>query len=178
MYEIGKFYKVPCVRGQWHNVTHDWPVMGLLHSDAEIIKFPEPHYHIDWRFVRQPFVGEEDGLYVFRRGRSVLQENYSTPLTVGSRINVAGLPAPVLRRRKCQRLHDLPFDLSVALKSWVPKLEEKYAGCKLAAGHVCPHRGFDLSHEPVNADGTITCPLHGLRWNAATGELAPRAVLK
>ena len=34
----------------------------------------------------------------------------------------------------------------------------------------CPHRGYDLSNEkPIN--GIITCPLHGLMFNAETKQL-------
>lgn len=35
----------------------------------------------------------------------------------------------------------------------------------------CTHRGFDLSNELPDIDGVITCPLHGLRFNAKTKEM-------
>lgn len=31
----------------------------------------------------------------------------------------------------------------------------------------CPHRGFDLSNE-TKKNGVVTCPLHGLKFNAKT----------
>lgn len=34
----------------------------------------------------------------------------------------------------------------------------------------CPHRGYDLSSTPV-IDGIITCPLHGLKFDAETKKL-------
>lgn len=175
-YEVGKFYKVPCVRGAWGSETYirDWPVMGSLHEDGEIIKFPHQHYHIDWRFVQARIIGVDDGLDVLRRGRTFLEHQYAIPLITWARLNPDGLPPPVMRRRKCQRAHHLPFERPAI--TWMPKLEAAHATCKLT-GLVCPHRGYDLSHEPVADDGTITCPMHGLRWNAFTGEPAPRLAL-
>lgn len=35
----------------------------------------------------------------------------------------------------------------------------------------CPHRGFDLSNEVPDENGIITCPLHGLKFNAETKQL-------
>lgn len=171
-YEIGQFYKVPCVHGQWENVIADWPVMGRLHEDGEIIAFPWKHYHIDWRFVAARIIGADyGGSFPFGLSRSM--HVYARPLLTWPRLNSNGLPPPVMRRRKFQREHTLPFDARRI--TWLPKLEAAHAGCKLAAGMVCPHRGYDLTHEPVDANGHVICPMHGLRWNAVTGELAPRA---
>lgn len=170
-YEVGKFYKVPCVRGMWHHLTRDWPVMGAFHSDAEIINFKEWHYHIDWRFVSKLPLLDVFGS-ALKGFADPPKRNYITPLVTTPRMNPNGLPKPVMRRRKCQRPHSLPWEIKK--KFWLQDLEKAYAGCKLAAGHVCPHRGYDLSHEPVDASGIVTCPLHGLRWNINSGEAAPR----
>lgn len=170
-YEIGKFYQVPCVLGTWESRRTYWPVLGSLHEDGEIIQFPWKHYHIDWRFVTDRLLGA-DMAYSFAFGLHRGQHVYAKPLMIGPRINTDGLGRPSLRRRKCHREHALPFDVKKV--AWLPKLEKAHAACKLA-GKVCPHRGYDLTHEPVDAQGFVTCPLHGLRWNAATGALAPRA---
>lgn len=172
-YEVGRFYVVPCVLGKWRHLTRYWPVMGSQHEDREHLDFPHQHYHIDWRFVGRPDIDWFGAALQGHTDHDGLAANYGVPLMVGPRINVGGLPKPVLRRRKCHREHVLPFH-RVARGGWQKSMETAYVGCKLAAGRVCPHRGYDLSREPVNADGTITCPLHGLRWNAATGELVPR----
>jgi hypothetical protein len=160
-YEVGQFYKVPCVFGQLGRMpARWWPVMGGLHDDKAIIGFPLLHYHVDWRFV------PERGLYASRRG------SYVYPLQTGNGLNDSGFGPPQLRRRKCQDVHRLPFEGQRI--SWMPKLEQTYSACKLAHGHVCPHRGYDLSRETPDAEGIVTCPLHGLRWNINTGELVPR----
>lgn len=171
-YEVGQFYNVPCVRGAWgtDSRVRDWPVMGALHEDGDIIGFKWKHYHIDWRFVARP----HDSLSL-REGAdghtTTAQHRYARPLMVWDRMNYLGLPAPVLRRRKCVRAHTLPFDARPI--KWLPKLEAAHADCKMV-GRICPHRGYDLSHEPVDENGVVTCPCHGLRWNVFTGALAPR----
>lgn len=35
----------------------------------------------------------------------------------------------------------------------------------------CPHRGYDLSQVNPDRDGKITCPLHGLQFDALTKKL-------
>lgn len=68
------------------------------------------------------------------------------------------------RRLKCKRrLPAYPHGVA----PWMERLSEHYAGTCLKR-NVCPHRGYDLSREPV-VDGIVTCPLHGLRWNVGTG---------
>lgn len=52
---------------------------------------------------------------------------------------------------------------------WLAALEGAYCDRTLVNGH-CPHRrGANVAPSP---DGTIICPLHGLRWDAATGRPA------
>ena len=38
----------------------------------------------------------------------------------------------------------------------------------------CYGRGFRLAGLPVQPDGTVVCPGHGLRWHLNTGRLVPR----
>lgn len=154
-YEVGKFYRVPCVRAQYHYVVDDWPVTGPQHEDAEFINFPYQHYHIDWRFVPQ---------HRFKP----LGFHFTVPLMTSERINQQGLPAPVLRRRKCQR--QLPDFLVSKRSERLGALEAAYAQCKLKPGMICPHRGIPLVGAFQDGD-VVTCPGHGLRWNVKTGEL-------
>ena len=37
-------------------------------------------------------------------------------------------------------------------------------------GMKCPHRGYDLSKEPI-VNGVITCPLHNLKFDAITKKI-------
>lgn len=53
---------------------------------------------------------------------------------------------------------------------WMTDLQEAFKNSQLLPGPVCPHRLTPLAGiEP--RDGIIECPLHGLRWHAATGRL-------
>ncbi len=35
----------------------------------------------------------------------------------------------------------------------------------LKKGYICPHKGYDLRQCPIDSDGNVTCPLHGLKFN-------------
>ena len=53
-YEVGRFYRVPCVWASWPNLGSRprwWPVLGPQHEDEEFIGFPYQHYHVDYRFL-------------------------------------------------------------------------------------------------------------------------------
>lgn len=158
-HEVGRFYRVPCVRGKYYGKVADWPVIGPQHEDTEFVGFRWQHYHIDWRFI-PVHLFEPVG---YRLG---------APLMTSDAINPDGLPKPVLRRRKMQRAM-MDFAQARAAR-WFPKLEAAYATCKLKPGMICPHRGIPLAG--VHMEGDIaTCPGHGLRWNVKTGELCVSA---
>jgi hypothetical protein len=131
VYEVGQFYRVPCVHGRYFRHEADWPVIGPQHEDAEFVGFEFQHYHIDWRFVsKQQF--------------SNLGWNFGAPLMTSKQINVNGLPKPVMRRRKMQRAMQ-DFSEARWRAKWFPKMEAAYAGCKLKPGLICPHRGIPLA---------------------------------
>lgn len=157
---VGKFYKVPCVHGRWHQTTAWWPVMGPKHEDARILNFPYAHYHIDWRFVSPKIAAGYRDNYLFGN-------EYTRPLMESGQINVSGLSEPAIRIRKCQSEHRLPHYPGNA--TW-RQLEVAHEKCKLN-GLICPHQGTDLSNEPVDEHGNVICPLHGLKWNVITLEL-------
>ena len=157
-YEVGKFYMVPCVRGQYFRVVADWPVIGPQHDDADIVGFDHQHYHIDYRFVPE-------------RLFKPLGYQQGAPLMTSVTINPGGLPKPVLRRRKMYRVPPSVSELLTRrASSWYFKLQDAYADCKLKPGMICPHRGLPLETCPRDAD-VVTCPGHGLRWHVKTGEM-------
>jgi len=147
-----------------------WPVIGPEHEDAALFDFPHQHWHFDLRFLstkqlenrmRRPFGGSMHDV----------AEMLSFPLT-----NHGDLSAPEYRKRRCFR--EQP-DWSAWLTATRPRRPDKMAklervtlagGQTLKACRVCPHRGLHLGSMPV-VDGIITCPGHGLRWHASTGEL-------
>ncbi len=169
-YEVGKFYNVPCIKttrdaawcGEW------MPVIGPLHSDAEIIKFPASHWHIDWRFVlssamRHVRTETPYGNVVQR----IAYEHHPDDFSIYKQPLIEG--DVVVRRMKCKRDWP-PYPHAKQQRHWGPELEKAFAGCKLGPGMVCPHRGVPLDGAQRDGD-VVTCPGHGLRWNIKTGEL-------
>lgn len=153
---VGRFYLVPTVQGRWYDsFREDWPVIGNLHNDVEFFDFHTKHFHLDYRFVRvrKSLLG--------RVKAAPLHAHSSTPLS-----------KPIFRRRKCLReqvIFDGPSKIMTPFR-------KSFAGHQCASGKrgwVCPHRHVALGSTPA-IGGVITCPLHGLRINAATGlVLAP-----
>lgn len=163
---VGKFYKVPSVRVTTWNGFRGWlPVVGPKHEDAEFINFPWSHFHIDWRFVPQRILD-----YCGRPGpEAALAWPVQCPDSRGARV----ILETALRRMKCKR-EAIRFPVERAEQRWLPELRKKYACAKLTNG-VCPHRGIPVS--AMHRDGDVlTCPGHGLRWHAITGELIKVAV--
>lgn len=152
----GQFYLVPTVRYVYFETVKDWPVIGPQHSDVEFFDFARQHFHIDRRFLR---LSTPWWTRAFE----------TAPLCTHDEVP---LPAPIWRRRKCLRA-EMPFDY--AHQPPVQALQHAYASTVCArgkAGWICPHRHVALgSLEP--RDGVITCPLHGLRIDAASGAVLP-----
>jgi hypothetical protein len=167
--EIGKHYYVPTVEAEWYGRIGVWPVIGPKHNNARCLNFDHQHYHPDPRFIG-PRRSEDD----WKFWRYVA----GAPIMTSEKLNRSGLPKPVWRRRKCLRLAN-PFIARVQglvatngnwrclLDEWTGK-QARHDG----RGWVCPHRAVPLAdHAPV--DGVITCPLHMLRIDAATGIVLP-----
>ena len=157
---LGKYYQVPAVRvDNWHGFEGWLPVVGPKHEDAEIIKFPWEHFHIDWRFAARSLF---DYIASFRGASYVLAWPVQCPDTRGERVIQEG---PILKRMTYKR--ETPQFPPRPSTSWAPVLAQKYACAKLING-VCPHRGIPVS--AMHREGDIlTCPGHGLQWNAITG---------
>jgi hypothetical protein len=50
---------------------------------------------------------------------------------------------------------------------FLPQLEQQYATAHAIDCRICPHRGTPLSSLPVDGDGGVVCPAHGLRPDLA-----------
>lgn len=161
-FEIGRFYKVPTVRGRLYHIERDWPVIGPKHEDGKHISFPYQHFHIDWRFVSVRDYRRVCGRAVVAVAGIVLLEGNGRPNAV--------LPSPVIRYRKCVREIE-PFPGA----PWLAELQAAFADHKLK-DMICPHRGLPLAGCP-QTDDVVTCPGHGLKWNVRTGELVRRVEL-
>lgn len=175
-YQIGRSYRVPCaefVMPDRSGKTLTVPVIGPLHEDAAYIGLKPQHYHVDLRFMSDRQVSLyaldlswthavfPDAILAMIHPMCVDMPEYyrhlkSTELTV--------------RRRRCYReMPEFPGDKAGYMKA----LQEGYRTARLdPEAPVCPHRGMPLSGLP-SCDGLVVCPGHGLRWNLATGRIAP-----
>lgn len=169
--EIGRFYLVPTVRGEWLGMVRDWPVLGPEHRDKDCFNFPHSHYHFDQRFLPE------------RRWKGFWRDVQASPLQTHDLINPDGLPKPVYRRRRLLRL--VHPGTAVILKMHTVRtgglealncLVGRYAGLQArhdGRGWVCPHRQVPLNGQTIQPDGSIVCPAHMLRIDAATGLVLP-----
>ncbi len=157
---VGRWYMVPVVEQyRYHDRIDDWPVIGPLHDDRRFFNFVPPHYHVDARFVtaRQEWaMGVDD----FETVEDVVGRY---PLSTHHWPHMKGRPA--LARRRCRRSF---YGYSFGDKTEIQAINAAYgapaAAIVLPDGRkLCPHRKADLSQFPVDADGVVTCPLHGLR---------------
>lgn len=140
-----------------------WPTLGPEHEDREILEFPPWHIHIDPRFVPNSRFKPE--LLISPLNLSRTERDPYPPLTHERRIV-----------RCCRTMPGWPWNAPIPYfkghTMW-KRLEDEYAGARLKSCKVCPHRGIPLSSmEPQ--DGVLTCPGHGLRWDAQTGEIVKR----
>lgn len=184
---VGRRYWVPCVRAKGML----WPVIGPQHADADL-GVPEQHLHCDARFlserqvqhnldvmfaatasvpdawfpkeVQDLGVTREDALEFIRRSPSAAM------LAAALALPVERLRAPTLHLRVCKR-----EAVDAGVGWFLPQLEQQHATARAVDCRTCPHRGTPLMSLPVDGDGGVVCPAHGLRWSKATGMLMPRA---
>lgn len=152
---IGQQYLVPTVFGQWHHLLRDWPVIGRKHDDIEHFNFRPVHYHFDTRFLRVPARLLADAPYQPLHDRDDVKLG---PIT--------------LARRTCLR-EPLLF---VGPPGFLNNFHDYFAGQQCAKGKrgfVCPHKHFPLGSIKA-IDGVVTCPMHGLRFDAASGQCLGR----
>lgn len=190
---VGTFHEVPCVRTIWpgqdalyQNI--EWiPVLGPPHEDSGVINFPRRHWHVDRRFLTERKLREttQEGAKLdeaFRMPVSkVWPEHPGLPAT-GTRVCLLparGIPGEsylrVMRRRMSQPYPGYP---GPDLIPWLAALHEEFMEARLGENLVCPHRGAPLAGMELDQEVCVTCPMHGLRWNAATGELAPAPAVR
>jgi hypothetical protein len=172
----GAFYLVPTVRYVWNNRDGDWPIVGPKHTDAEVLNFPWPHYHVDLRFI-----ATELAIRLSRRHPAGVTGLTVLPLCRhpdGSRDAIAPHPDPVWRRRRCRRaIAPTPrdyYEFVRGRRALMPALEAAYQDATLISGPkglVCPHRHAPLGSVAPNCNGHVVCPLHGLKWDLGTGRL-------
>lgn len=131
-YEVGHYYRVPCVRGRLYDAIGWWPVMGEAHRDVEIIGFAPLHYHVDWRFVSEARYNRYVRRIGFGLGRGESIEAHAAPLMLmpepGRNVrrieNALGDLERATKRLKCKRaLPPYPY----ADARWIPALSASMA---------------------------------------------------
>lgn len=174
---VGRFYLVPTVLYAWNGgKVGAWPVFLPKHTDEEHLNFRWPHYHVDPRFLPSREFGiaanwsrnfPDASPVAVHRGFGTAQRQ---PLM---RLDPAGQtiphPEPVWAPRRCARS---TITYQFGERPTIKALRAHYAGkpCKhTRAGWVCPHKNFPLGSIAADAEGVITCPLHGLQIRAADG---------
>lgn len=163
---VGRFYMVPCITYPYHERVDVWPTLGPLHHDRGEVNFPYLHYHIDPRFLtadQARHCARKSAFY----GGTVEACAAAYPLSHHG----SPLPArPHLVRRKC-RASSWQYSPPSAVP-WLDALEARYGApadpIRVKRDRLlCPHRKVDLSSLQPDADGIVTCPLHGLRVRCA-----------
>jgi len=143
----------------WFDKHDIVPVLGPAHGDPEIsYSAAEQHYHVDWRFV-DPSLRREI--------RDWKGDDYEKGIVVWA-CDVLRLEAAAFAYRV--PAVDFTSFAGITLRA---ALEPLHVDAVLPANRRCPHRGADLTHCKPDANGIVTCPMHGLRWHSDTGLLAP-----
>lgn len=157
----GRYYLVPVVTAKWNHLLAEWPVMGSLHTDAEFFEFKKEHYHVDGRFLTKRQIE-----FAESQCRTLAAEVQAVPLHAYP--GEPSLPKPVLTKRRCWT-PSLPYEHGD--RTPIQNIRRHYAGTQCAIGKggwICPHRKVSLGSVKA-IDGIITCPLHGLRFDATSG---------
>jgi nitrite reductase/ring-hydroxylating ferredoxin subunit len=169
---VGRRYLVPTIKWPHYGYVREWPVFPIRHSDVEFLNFANPHYHVDPRFV---------GIRAWRAAvdwgswsgldETAFSSFQRAPLCRDRLGEWARDPGHALTWsvRRCHRA-EIPYQHHD--KASIQALAKHFDGHQAkrgARGWVCPHKRFALGSIVPDAEGVLTCPLHGLRIAADTG---------
>ena len=173
---IGRTYLVPCVMSKLDDVWR--PVIGEPHTDPVYFPAVGRHFHYDVRFCDAWLLADmvddhdapgdpEDLRRLLAATAIVFQSSYVRDRAVR--------PLPCLRRMPVfPTVFYRPAGVTDPNDA-LPVMERDYADARLRPGcPKCPHRGMPLNGLPVDGQGRVVCPGHGLRFNLRTGRLSPR----
>ena len=173
---VGLKYLVPIVRYHWDGVPDEWPVLIGMHRDP-LLDFDVPHWHVDARFTTAE--QENRAIRVIRRTSHRIGALSGDALACEAARSVAltfdpiGGPLPSTfdwKPRLCRRSH---ADAHMRCPATEAKLARKFGNAPCAVRKKsrlrCPHQGADVTLVRRNDDGTITCPMHGMRLAVPNG---------
>lgn len=169
---VGMTYYVPWVMGRPFNLGHHkipaqrWPVIRPAHEDSKYL----PKFRTTWV--------DEGGEWVQKDETYYEKDDQDFHIHVDPRFAAEELYTPY--EREHQDWHgiltiesEIQWDWFMCLREmpvqrlftgFGPRFVDDHKGKKLKCKR-CPHKGVDLSTIPV-VDGVITCPAHGLRYDA------------
>ncbi len=161
---IGNFYEVDCTNLNG-TLNVDIPILNSPHNDSEITDQKFDHTHVDYRFICDVDLERVGNHYKCFEPHGHFSRQVSIPALIASNINI------YKKRLQCLRHFCVENDNSHVFKvGTVQKLAEKNKYSLNMESKICPHHGTNLKSCKV-IDGVITCPAHGLRFSAKTGEL-------
>mgnify|MGYP000929595438 CR=1 FL=1 len=165
---VGTLYEVPCINGGGEYNDLYFPIHLPIHTDPELGQ-PQPHVHIDLRFLCLPDVVRsivDPFLALALRFLGPPREAQEAVILKSMFFKVI-LVEPqdiVMRSMVCQRqMPPYPRHLAGWLREGGP-LESYRTRCP--SSDRCPHKGLPLF---TGADGRRHCPGHGLCFDARNG---------
>ena len=155
---------VPVKKNSNYNRLHleIYPIINHLHNDRETGQ-DYYHYHVDYRFIKIYYQDNLRDFPIVKRLREdhIYAKHVRYDLVKRGTVDQTKDYTIEYHPFKCLRTHNYGIAGRVELS--------KVKHHCITKGK-CPHRGYDLSQE-VPVDGVITCPLHGLRFDAETKKL-------
>jgi hypothetical protein len=187
---IGRSYLVRSVSSMDHGMSsvsrvippsEPLPVRGDWHEDKKHINFKRWHYHYDHRFTSLAVLRALDDLYQKffpdRRGSNT-GRNEIMQKSMGALFTTNGTNEPKTRYSEMKCLRELTADDFAFLR--FPELEKAYEGREVSKCGSCPHKGFDLNHEPIytadNGKKFKICPGHGLPIGENNKVISPKEI--
>lgn len=173
---VGQTYWVPCVLGTFFNVGFHkipaqwWPVIRPAHEDSKYLpKFRTTWVDEDGEWVQKDetyYEKDDQDLHIHVDPRFAHEDLY-TPYerANGDWHNILTIQSDT-ERRLLVCLREMPVQR--LFTGFGPRFVDDHKGKKLKCMR-CTHKGVNLSSVPV-VNGVITCPAHGLRYDAQSHE--------
>jgi Rieske [2Fe-2S] domain len=173
--KIGVKYWVPClkIRDDWNQEDNWMPVFATGHIDEENL-FREMN-RITAGQTTENLPESITELYDAQGEECAEIEHFHVDIRFTRHIYSHGAALPgktsvVWKKKECTRLlEDYYIDDPVPL-IYQASCEESRMTNRL----ICPHQQISLRGVPVNDNGEVVCPAHGLKWCTKTGLLVPR----
>jgi hypothetical protein len=151
--KVGNAYLVPCIVKEEHERIYITPVINHPHTDRENGQ-AHIHYHVDYRFVKH----RSDKAFptvINNHSRHYFVDDIRPSEEMHGKLEYFLLPV----------INEAFTGITPV--EFISKSKLKH---KCIHKGKCPHRGYDLS-QVAPIDGKITCPLHGLEFDADTGKV-------